>query len=193
MAGSAGAPVGAPGATLTPDVERDASERGVVIRRNVVERWRGLDDRLRARVAAILSARVHPGLVSIVDDKLPDAFAHDLATGGHLFRSAFPELTREVASVTSCPDSVDVVVACEGRQTGPFYGLIAPTLRHVQFELAHRFALDVDQGWLAHRIRIDIRRIVAQLGADGRCREQRVALDERSPKPGSLSARWPLT
>jgi predicted ester cyclase len=171
MAGSAGAPIGLPGGTLEPDVERDASERGVVIRRNLVERWRGLDHRLRARVTAVLSASLEPRLVSIVDGKLPDAFAQDLATGGHLFRSAFPELTRVVAAITSCPDSIDVVVACAGVQSGPFYGLIAPTLRHVQFELGHRFALDVDQGWLLeHRIHIDIRRIVAQLGADGRCR-----------------------
>ena len=193
MAGSAGAHIGAPGATLAPELERDASERGVVIRRNVVERWRGLDRRLRARVAAVLSASREPGLVSIVDGKLPDAFANDLATGGHLFRSAFPELTRVVASVTSCPDSIDVVVACEGRQTGPFYGVIAPTLRHVRFELGHRFTFDGNQGWLEHRINIDIRRIVAQLGADGRCREQRATLDERSPQPASSSARWPLT
>jgi hypothetical protein len=170
MAGSAGAPIGAPEATLALDVERDASERGVVIRRNVVERWQGLDHRLRARVAAVLSTSREPGLVSIVDGKLPDAFAHDLATGGHLFRAAFPELTRVVASIASCPDSIDVVVACEGRQTGPFYGLIAPTLRQVQFEVAHRFALEGHETWLEHRIQIDIRRIVAQLGADGRCR-----------------------
>ncbi|AKU97881.1 hypothetical protein AKJ09_04545 [Labilithrix luteola] len=158
----------------------------VVIRRDLVERWQGLDHRLRARVSAVLSASLLPGLASIVEGKLPDAFARDLATGGCLFRSAFPELTRVVASITSHHDSIDVVVACAGRQTGPFYGLIAPTLRHVEFELSHRFTVEVDRGWREHRIHIDVRRIVTQLAADGRCREQPSPTQVRTARANPL-------
>jgi len=149
------------------DVEHDASERGLVIRGHVVERWWSLDDRVRARVAGVLDGTSQPGPVSVVDGKLPDAFARDLAGGGRLFRSAFSELTRVVVSVVADCSSVDVVIACRGRHTAPFYSVIAPTLRHVRFEVAHRFALGRDHAWLEHRLHVDVRCIIAQFCGDG--------------------------
>jgi hypothetical protein len=145
-----------------------AVEADIEVPRELRAQWRSLEATVRECVAALLNGSTSSGASAfIVAVPLPEGFARALACGGRGFRAAFSALTRHVVEIGGPDELISIRVACEGDQDRPFFHLVSPTRRHVQFEVVHR--LTIERGRvLEDRIALDVRTIVLQLAAPRR-------------------------
>jgi hypothetical protein len=125
--------------------------------------WNALAPGLRHRVAALFDRSCAPAARSFeVEGRMPEDFARDLACGGCGFRAAFPTLTRRIVAIVGTPSHPLVRVVCQGKHLAPFFDLLAPTGRRVQFDVMHRLVVGGDH-LIEDRVALDLRAIVLQL------------------------------
>jgi hypothetical protein len=125
--------------------------------------WNALAPGVRHRVAALfarplaLAARAFE-----VEGCIPEDFARDLACGGCGFRVAFPMLARRVVAIVDTPSGTLVRVACRGEHVAPFFDLLSPTERRVQFDVTHRLVVR-GESLVEDSLNLDLRALVLQL------------------------------
>lgn len=125
--------------------------------------WRKLPLDLRYRVASLFDRSRAPAACTFeVVGPMPEDFAHDIAGGGCGFRTAFPALRRRIAAIVLKPSHTFVRVACQGQHDAPFFDLLAPTKRVVEFDVVHRLVIGPDDVIVDHIV-LDLRAIVVQL------------------------------
>jgi len=124
--------------------------------------WIALAPAVRARIESFLSREPSSHAAMVATDA-PAPFADDLRRGGSGLRAAFPALVRRVVAIER-GDRLAIRVASAGAHDGEFYGCLSASGREVSFDELHELALHGDE-IVAHRIAIDLRAIVRQLGA----------------------------
>jgi hypothetical protein len=125
--------------------------------------WNTLALSLRRRVATLFDRPCAVAVCSYeIEGPMPEDFARDLAWGGFRFRAAFPTLRRRVVAIVATPSHTFVRIACQGEHVAPFFDLLAPTKRSVQFDVTHRLVIAGDDR-IEDRIALDLRAIVLQL------------------------------
>ncbi|MDX2090745.1 MAG: ester cyclase [Kofleriaceae bacterium] len=121
-------------------------------------RWHELAPLIRRLVATFLPPRVRADPRAV-----PEPFAADVEEGAPRLRAAFPHLERSLVAV-ELGDEITIRIATRATHEATFYGFLQATGRAVQFDEVH--ALSLEHGQVtAHRVAIDMRSIVRQLGA----------------------------
>ena len=144
---------------------RRASVTDLEIAPEVGASWRGLASGVRQRVAALFDLPCAIAARSFdIEGRLPESFACDLACGGCGFRAAFPTLARRVVEIAVSRTRISVRVACRGEHVGPFFHLLIPTRRPVQFDVHHRLVVGSDNV-VKDCVTLDLRSLILQLAS----------------------------
>lgn len=128
------------------------------IPRALVGRWNELAPLIRRLVGTFL-----PPSVRANREIVPEPFATDVQGGAPRLRAAFPNLVRSLAAV-DLGDAITIQIAALATHEATFFGFLQATGRPVRFHEVHELSL-ADGRITEHRVAIDMRSIVRQLGA----------------------------